>query len=84
MGAGMAVFDTFVEDGDQILDAGAFDDHEIFYEETVFAIPTSVEDSTFWVEEITKLLVVNLKKTGFNVKFLCSLSHLFPHVSATL
>jgi hypothetical protein len=43
-----------------------------------------MEDARSWVQEVSKLLVVDLQERCFNVELFVSHRHLLPHVSHRL
>ena len=41
----MPILDALVKDSDQVLDAGALNDHEVLNEEAIFRVPSSMQNT---------------------------------------
>ncbi len=76
--AGFSIFDSFVEDCDKILHAGAVNYDEVFHEESIGGVPAAVENSGVWIEQVFDLFVVYLSEGGFDGEFLATVLRSFP------
>ena len=62
MRACVTVFDTFMHDRDQVLDARALDNHQVLHKETIFSVPARMQDTRRRVQEIAQLFVVDFQE----------------------
>ena len=76
----MPILDSLVQDCNEILYTGTFDDHEVLNEKSVFGVPSCVQNAWGWIEQVTELFVIDLQEWRFNIELLISHGHLLPHV----
>ena len=72
---------TFLEHSYQILLTSALNHHQVFHKESVFHIPSLMQNTRRGIQEISKLLIVNFKERGLDIKLLWFYCHSFPHVA---
>lgn len=73
-----SVFYAFIHHSYEIIDARAVHNNKIFNEKAISWVPTAVQDSRSWVQEIFDLLVVYFCEWSFDWIFLRTSLWKFP------
>lgn len=78
MTAAFSVLDTLIQNGNDIIDGSAVNNNQILDKKTVGRIPSAMQHSAGWIEEVSDLFVVNLCERRLNRKLLVFLLRVFP------
>jgi hypothetical protein len=78
MTAAFSVLDTLIQNCNDIIDGSAVNNNQILDKETVGRIPSAMQYSAGWIEEVSDLFVVNLCERRLNRKLLVFLLRVFP------
>jgi hypothetical protein len=78
MTAAFSVFDTLIQNGNDIINGSAVDNNQILDKKTVGRIPSAMQHSTGWIEKVSDLFIVNLCERRLNRKLLVFLLRVFP------
>ena len=62
MTARLAILDVFIQDSDEVIDAGAVDYHQILHKKAVGRVPPAMQHSRVGVEKIPDLLVIYFRE----------------------
>ena len=84
MAALVAVAHTFVQDRQDIFLPGALHNHQVLYEEAIFDVPSRLQNTRRWVQQVSELLIVDLEEACLDVKLLLAHGHGLPHVADRL
>ena len=77
--ADMPVLHPLVQHREDVVLPGALHNHEVLYEESVFHIPSGMENARGRVEKIPELFIIDFQKTGLDVELLLPHRHSLPH-----
>lgn len=78
MAATLSVLYPLIQDSNNVIDWGTVNDNQILHKESIGWIPSTMQHSTWGIQQVPDLFIINLCKGGLDRKLLVFLLGVFP------